>query len=168
MYGVVAVLLAAWLAGAAGELRAPRPAIRGPARSAESAALAALAADVQSQAERLRQRLAAAPAPQPVRNPFVFAQKAAQVAAVPPRRAALPVQEPAAPPEPNLTLLGIAEDKTPKGLSRTAILGTDGNDVLMVTEGQEFAGRYRVVAIGPDVIELKDILTGATRRLALR
>jgi hypothetical protein len=38
----------------------------------------------------------------------------------------------------------------------------------MVAEGQELAGRYRVSAVGADAVELKDLVTGATRRLALR
>jgi len=132
--------------------------------------LDSLALDVQSQAARLRQRLATAPAPQgPIRNPFVFAPRAApRVASAAPRRTAEVVAEVAATPEPSLTLLGIAESKTAKGLTRTAVIGTDGDDVLMVTEGEELAARYRVVAIGPDVIELKDLTTGSVRRLALR
>jgi hypothetical protein len=65
--------------------------------------------------------------------------------------------------EPPLDLLGVAEE----GATRTAMIGM-GDELLMVTVGHEVAGRYRVAAVGPDVVELKDLATGATRRLALK
>jgi hypothetical protein len=38
----------------------------------------------------------------------------------------------------------------------------------MVTAGESFADRYQVNTIGADEIELKDLVTGGYRRLALR
>lgn len=164
-----AVMLAAWLAAAASTTftsiepqPAPRPvATRGTER---------LAADVQAQSARLRQRLASAPVPQePTRNPFTFAVRerpSVRSAAV---RAT--VQPPAAavlPREPELALAGIAEQQSATGIVRTAVIVGAGDEVYMVTEGQTLIGRYTVAAVGPDVVELKDSTTGATRRLALR
>ena len=59
-YLVGAILLAGWLASAAGVTRSQTP--RVPRRSAEAMQLDAVVLDVQSQASRLRQRLASAPA----------------------------------------------------------------------------------------------------------
>jgi hypothetical protein len=170
MYAGTATLLAAWLAVAGGMPRRPSRPVRADSRRADTAVLDTLALDVQSQAVRLRQRLATAPAPQrPIRNPFGFAPHAAAPtrSGTPRRPTVAPAEVPAA-PEPSLTLLGIAEDKTANGLVRTAVIGTDGDDLIMAIEGQKVAGRYRVVAIGPDVVELKDFTTGSTRRLSLR
>lgn len=163
-YLVGGSLLAAWLASAAGVTR--QHAVRLPRRSAEAVQLDAVASDVQSQASRLRERLAAAPAPNvPVRNPFTFAERQISAPAVirrPQPVAAPPVIE-RAPAEPDLVLLGVAE----QGPVRTAMIGS-GDELLMATEGQTIAGRYRVGQVGPDAVELIDIGTGATRRLSLR
>jgi hypothetical protein len=129
-----------------------------------------LAAEVQAQAQRLRSRLAKAPRPvEPVRNPFTFAPKESA-----PRSSRSPVTLPAVveapllPAEPAIELVGVAENKTEKGLERTAIVSTLSGDLFLVKEGESLAGRYKVKAVGADAIELTDILSGDTRRLALR
>ena len=160
-YLVGGILLAAWLASAAGVGRPSIPAV--PDRAADAVQLDALASGVQAQASRLRQRMAAAPAPHAeIRNPFTF------VAVQP--RTPVSVRPTIAPPpmaimlpEPNLLLLGVAED----GTTRTAIIES-GDDLLMATEGQTVVGRYRVSTVGPDAIELIDLTTGTTRRLFLK
>jgi hypothetical protein len=38
----------------------------------------------------------------------------------------------------------------------------------MVVAGETVGARYRVTAVGADAVELSDLVTGATRRLALR
>lgn len=156
------MLLAAWLASAAGVGGPPSiPPVA--SRSPEAVQLDALASDVQSQALRLRQRLAAAPAPRAtIRNPFEF------VASQPPpsanvRRAAPTPPVVDVPPEPNLVLIGVAED----GSTRTAMIES-GDDLVMAIEGQTIVSRYRVVQVGADAIELVDLVTGTTRRLFLR
>jgi hypothetical protein len=132
-----------------------------------------LAADVEQQAERLRQRLAHAPVPdvQP-RNPFSFAPRAPRAFAVAPRgtiqAATIPPDVPEVEAPPPLVLMGIAEQPTPQGPQRTAVIGGAGTDIYMVKEGESVAGRYKVKAIGPDAIELEDLTTGGFRRLALR
>ncbi len=159
-----AVLLAGWLASAAGVTRQPR-AVRAPQRSQEFAQLDAVASNVQSQASRLRHRMAAAPAPQaPLRNPFVFLERDARpVGARREPLQAVAALAPIVPVELELDLLGVAEE----GTTRTAMIAL-GDELLMVTVGNDVAGRYRVAAVGPDAVELTDLATGATRRLALK
>lgn len=157
------ILLAAWLASAAGvgHPSIPQP----PAPSTEAMQLDALASGVQSQATHLRQRLAAAPAPHSeTRNPFAFAAaERPQPAAVEKAVDAEPVSTMQTVPEPNLVLLGLAED----GSTRTAMIES-GDDLVMATEGQTIVGRYRVAKISADGIELVDLVTGTTRRLLLK
>ena len=157
------VLLAAWLAAAAGVGRPSILQVLPP--SADAAQLDSIAAGVQSQAVRLRQRLAAAPAPgAAIRNPFAFAAREA-TESVTVHRAPIAVPKVVAedPPEPDLVLIGLAEE----GSTRTALLGS-GDELLMATEGQTIVGRYRVNKVGADVVELIDLMTGATRRLLLK
>ena len=160
------ILLAAWLASASGVGQQPRT-IRVARATPETVQLDALALEVQSQAARLRQRLAAAPEPQaPLRNPFVFGRRDATVRAAAAHRVApAPIAEIPAPdlPEPDLVLVGVAAE----GDVRTAMIAA-GDELLMVTVGQAVGGRYQVSAVGSDTVELKDLVTGATRRLALK
>jgi hypothetical protein len=65
-------------------------------------------------------------------------------------------------------LIGIAEDQGPKGFVRTAIITDDADAVFVLTVGETLLDRYKVEAIGADVVELKDLGSDATRRLALR
>jgi hypothetical protein len=160
-----AVLFAGWLASAAGVSRQPR-AVRALHQPPEVAQLDAVASNVQSQASRLRHRMATAPAPRPpFRNPFVFLEREVRPVVTARRepRPAVALPEPVIAAEPQLDLLGVAEE----GTTRTAMIGR-GDELLMVTVGHEVAGRYRVAAVGPDVVELTDLETGATRRLALK
>lgn len=162
-YVLGGMLLAAWLASAAGvgHSQGPPPL---PSRSPESLQLDALASGVQSQALRLHQRLALAPAPRAaVRNPFEFgAVHPAETVSEKKPIAAVPTAG-QMPPEPNLVLIGLAED----GTTRTAVIQS-GDDLVMATEGQTVVNRYRVTKVSPDAIELTDLLTGTTRRLFLR
>ena len=165
-----ASLLLAWLAAASGDARRPRPG-RVPSQPRDAQVLQTIVSDVQAQAVRLRQRLAAAPASNPRRNPFAFDTHMAPAA----RRAPVPApmrevdEAPPVAPEPEFALVGIAEQNTPAGLVRTAMIsGAAGDNLIMVREGQTLALRYRVTAISADVLELKDLTTGTTRRLALQ
>jgi hypothetical protein len=132
----------------------------------------ALAADVRAQAVKLRDRLATAPAPDAHgRNPFGFGAPSEPHAVGAPRgvRAATIENAPApVPPDPPLTLMGVAEDAPAGKVQRTAIIGGTGDELYMVTEGDSVAGRYQVTAIGADIVELKDLQTGGYRRLAMR
>ena len=166
-------LLVAWfaVAGSAPDQEGPPP--RARAQPAATSGPGSLAADVEQQAQRLRQRLARAPIPdvQP-RNPFSFAPvRAPRPLAAAPRgtvqAATLPADVADVPPPP-LVLMGIAEQPTAQGPQRTAVIGGAGADIFIVKEGEAVGGRYRVKAIAADAIELEDLTTSGFRRLALR
>lgn len=168
-YLLFAAVGGAWLASASGviwQARTPRAA----AVPAPDVRLDALAADVQSQTTRLRARLANAPAPSPAdRNPFTFGSgpDAPRAAA----RAPLPVvNAPAVPDvrEPSLELIGVAETRTAAGIARTAMIAGGHDELIMAAVGQRVLDRYEVVAVGADAVELKDLESGAIRRLALK
>ncbi|MEX1130213.1 MAG: hypothetical protein WD227_00945 [Vicinamibacterales bacterium] len=165
----------AWLASAAGVSQQARLA-RSTPQQAQAPQFDALTADVQAQAGRLRERLAQAPAPREVqRNPFRFADRSAPTIRRAPRNA---VRDGAPPPEPvdvapeirepALQLIGVAENASKEGVVRTAIIAGGYNELMMVTAGQKILGRYEVVAVGADAVELKDVQTGAIRRLILQ
>src|SRR5687767_12285034 len=110
-------LLVAWFSSAA-SVSLNRGA-RSAAPTAEPGAspIEHIAADVQQQSRRLRDRLASSPsAPQPRRNPFAFHVAPPRVEAV---RRVQPIVAPPAPiepPEPALTLIGVAEQNRPQGM----------------------------------------------------
>jgi hypothetical protein len=168
VYGGTCCLLAAWLASAASTTRRRPPAYQ-EANAAGTTATETLASEVQAHAARLRERLASAPRPQlPHRNPFTFQPRPS----VPARPAARPdpaiAAEPLVPSEPTLALIGIAEDRGPDGLVRTAVITDDADGVFVLAVGETLLERYRVEAIGADAVELKDVATNAVRRLVLR
>lgn len=168
-----AAVCGAWLASAAGVTRQARIAPSAPPAT-DAVQLDALAADVQAQASRLRARLAQAPAPNSTpRNPFRFAPalsqpqvRTATTRTGAPEAAAIEIAMPAA--EPALDLVGIAETSTAEGLLRTAMMTGEAGDLIMAIAGQRILGRYDVVAIDAAAVELKDVQTGAVRRLVLR
>jgi hypothetical protein len=166
MFG--AAVLGAWLASAAGVSR-QGPSAPADERSAAPHPVDNLAADVQTQAARLRLRMDAAPAPQATsRNPFAFSPRVESAPRLP--RPTAPVVEaaPAPDPEPILDLIGIAEKKVGDAVVRTVMLANEAGDVIMATTGQRVIGIYDVAVIGADAVELKHAATGATRRLVLR
>jgi hypothetical protein len=164
-----AVLLLAWLSSAGGIVR-QTPEVQEPPRPVETAGTETLAADVRAQTEKLRTRLSTAPSPQePYRNPFAFAPRESPA----PRTRRAPVETmapvPTLPPaEPAIELIGVAENQTPKGPARTAIISALSGELFLVKEGEVIATRYRVNAIGADAVELSDLVLGTVRRLALR
>ena len=75
----------------------------------------------------------------------------------------------AVPVEPRLQLIGIAEKKVGNAIVRTAMLTPgDADALIMATAGQQILGAYEVVTISADAVELKDLVTGATRTLLLK
>ena len=166
-YGGLSCLLAAWLASAASTtFQSPPPE---PEQSAIGNSTDVISLQVQAHATRLRQRLQSAPTPQlPHRNPFAFRERPQPVPQVVRRAGPVAPLQPQPPSEPRLSLIGIAEDQTPSGPTRTAIMSDEGENLLMVTVGQNVLGRYRVEAIGADAVELKDVGTSAIRRIGLR
>lgn len=170
--GVGVALLASYFAAANMPSQDLEPVRERPARPAVSPGT--LAVEVSSQAARLQARMAQAPLPESnPRNPFSFgvAPRVPQPRTV---RAAVapadeqPVAAPAPPPPPVLTLMGIAEEASPDGARRTAVIGGEGDHLFMVREGDLLGGAYKVRKIGADAVELEDLTTKAFRRLALR
>jgi hypothetical protein len=163
-------LLVAWLAAANTTWQDAAPTAPPAILQDEMAVPRALAVDVEAEGRRLHDRLSQAPTPtRGTRNPFAFDVKPASRAP----RGAEPIAAAAAAPtdaetSPTLLLVGVAEEPSPEGLHRTAILSGPGGAVYMVMEGQSFAGRYRVRKIGADAVELQDLLTSGFRRLAIR
>jgi hypothetical protein len=167
---VGAAVSGAWLASAAGVTRQARNG-RVPPSAPETIQLDALAAEVQAQTGRLRERLANAPVPSAAeRNPFSFDSAPIRRRARPaePNFVIAPPPVPSEMPEPMIELIGIAESKTPNGTVRTAMITSEQNDLIMVIVGQRILGRYDVAAVTEDAVDLKDVRTGATRRLILR
>jgi hypothetical protein len=127
---------------------------------------AALAAEI----DRLHERLRPTTAPQqPARNLFEFnARRAATRVFVPPppppvAESVAPVQQPA----PLLKLVGIAEDDSPDGPVRTAIV-SGSSELFLVKVGESVTGRYRVASIGADGVELEDVNDGSRLQLILK
>ena len=166
---VGAAVSGAWLASAAGVTRQART-VRVPPPAAETIQLDALAAEVQAQAGRLRERLANAPAPRTQRNPFSFgsAPTKHRVPSAEIRHTITPPPNAAELPAPVIELIGIAENQGSTGVVRTAMMTNEQNDLIMVTAGQRILGRYDVLAVTEEAVDLKDVQTGATRRLILR
>jgi hypothetical protein len=167
-FGGSATLLAAWLASASGVGNQSAPAVAVDPQPVQSTGTETLAEDVQAQAQRLRDRLAAAPTPQqPTRNPFAFVPKHVPARVVSTPLAVIP-PAPVILPEPVLLLVGVAADQTAAGLVRTAIITTESGEMLMLKAGDFIGARYRVESVGTDVVELSDRANGTIRRLALR
>jgi len=171
VYGAFGAILVACLAAAnmpSQDVGSVRP--RSP-RVAAAGGADAIATEVRSQAARLRTRMAQAPVPDlNSRNPFAFGaapRRTRPDAAI--VHAAVVAEEPApVVPPPALILMGVAEDSSPAGPRRTAIIGGDADALYMVTEGDSVAGRYKVMKIGVDAVELEDTATHGYRRLAMR
>ena len=160
-----ATVLAGWLASWSA---APQQAtVSSPAARPTAARAAAL--DISKEADRLQTRVAREREYlRPERDPFRFTPRGS-VAALPPATVELPASEP--PPAivtpPPASLSGIAEDETNGRIERTAVLSLP-SDVLLVREGDEIPGRYRVIRIESDAVELQSLDTGQTVRLSLR
>jgi hypothetical protein len=171
LWGGGSALLAVWLAAAANQEPPAATVVANPDHSNENSA-ETLARDIQSQAERLRARLASAPRPSGSgRNPFKFEMRSARRFEPPAAAAARDsAPEVLTIPEPMpLTLSGIAEDAGGEGAppTRTAVLSGLG-DVFLAKSGETILSRYEVVAVGADAVELKDLSTLRTFRLGLR
>jgi hypothetical protein len=161
---------AAWLANAAGLSLNSSPPPPASTDRAELSSTQVIANEVQTQAVRLRNRLASAPAPrQPSRNPFAFAAPIARQPNAPTGTAGrTTIAQPSAPAEPPLQLIGVAERETPTGVVRTAMITADSDELFMLVEGDTLGARYRVKSVAPQAVELVDLVTTGTRRLALR
>jgi hypothetical protein len=64
-------------------------------------------------------------------------------------------------------LVGLAEDASPTGPKRTAVISGAGQ-LFVVTDGEMVTSRYRVAAVSPDRVELTDLETGIVVRLMFK
>ena len=142
---------------------------------AAPAPLDARGAALATEIARLHDRLEPGEPPRPGRNLFRFATAGPRPAPI--ALAASPaVSEPAAAPlQPPLKLIGVAEDIATGSLIRTAIISGPGQ-VYVVKEGERVTPRYVVARISSDVVELRDLSKdldearsdASVRRLALK
>lgn len=65
-----------------------------------------------------------------------------------------------------LSVIGIATERTPDGLERTAILSGRGR-VLLVKAGDEVTPDIRVVLVEAGAVVLEHVTAGSQRRLEL-
>lgn len=121
---------------------------------------------------RLRARRSEAPRPRaPERNPFEFAPAAPVRLAGGAARGAAPapaqVMPPTVPPPPQLTLSGVAETRQGDQVVRTAIISGMGQ-LFFAKPGDRLANTFMVSIVGPDIVELREVVTGRVIRLTLR
>lgn len=165
-FGVSALALASWMASAS--TSGGRPPIA-PLPPVKPAAIDRSMAALQSEIGRLHERLGPTAAPTRTRDLFRFTTRAprrpviAPVVAVADAEAVVPLQ----PVRPALTLIGVAEDVTPDGVVRTAIVSGLG-DVFLVKTGDSIRLQYRVEQVSADAVQVVDTVTAATTTLALR
>jgi hypothetical protein len=171
LYVAGGTLLVAWFSSAA-SMSLGRSSRRARQVIDDSAPAQNLAVSVQTQARRLKERLAVAPLPQePVRNPFAF-RPAPEIRVAPPPRAGVPVPTTApvemGVPDLPLLLVGLAEHRHGDVLVQSAVISSNGEDLIMAEVGSVVVGRYTVTSIGSDAVEMKDASTGRIRRLVLQ
>ena len=108
---------------------------------------------------------------QPRRNPFRFgaarpieslAADAAETTSL--AETFVPATVSSVPPPPQMSLAGIAEDQVEQRVERTAILSSPAG-VLLVHEGEDVLGKYRVAKIESEAVELVSHADGTTLRL---
>lgn len=161
-----ATVLAGWLASSP-STNAPTSVV---ARSPSPRRDAQPASDIEQQATRLQSRLRAERAySAPQRNPFRFDAREAAGSEIAERD---PIPElptdpvDLAPPAPPVSVAGIAEEQTDGGVVRTAILSSPMG-VLLVREGEEILGYYRVTRIEGEAVEVVGLADGVPLRLTL-
>ncbi|MBI3048693.1 MAG: hypothetical protein HYY76_10335 [Acidobacteria bacterium] len=161
-----ATVLAGWLASASPS-NAPVQ-TEAPSRP-QPAPASGTASDIEQQAMRLQARLRAERGyTEPARDPFRFAPRRAPMVVRERPVAEAPVEPiDTAPPAPVVSLSGIAEDRVDGRIERTAVLSSP-QGVLLVREGDEILGYYRVARIENEAVELVPLGDGAPRRLTFK
>jgi hypothetical protein len=169
LLGLFAVLVAVW--GASASLSLARSDGQNDRRAAENDRPPAPALfDVEEASSRIRNRQRESPAPREGgRNPFEYARLTAPPApAAPEAPSAEAIALPVTPPPPPFTLSGIADKTGEDGaMVRTAVISSPDR-LFFVKVGDNVTSRYTVSAIGADAVELREVTTGETLRLALQ
>lgn len=165
--GVSTLAIASWFASASTSGVRP-PAV--PLPPVRPSALDLSVTALQSEVGRLHERLGPTAAPTRSRDLFRFQARAPKRRPVVTPGAtdpqSLPVVAPAA-PRPALALIGVAEDLTPDGVVRTAIVSGLG-DVFLVKTGDLIQERYRIGQVSGDAVLVIDSETDTSTTLALR
>lgn len=167
-FGVSTLALASWFSAASTpDVDVPTPATRVAPRV--PTALDRSSALLQSEIDRLHDRLAPTSRPSHSRDLFRFnapkPRRPSQAAA--PIAAAVEQAEPVQEQPPALKLIGVAEDASSEGVVRTAILSGLG-DVFLVKAGDVVSGRFRIDQVAPDAVQITNVATAAVTTLALR
>ena len=171
LLGLFAVLVAVW--GASASLPLARSDDQANRRASEDEQKPAPALfDVDEAAARIRDRQRESPAPREGgRNPFEYARATATARPAAATPASLPAEAlgpPPAPPPPLFTLSGIADKTGADGaVVRIAVISGLGQ-LFFAKAGDPVTARYTVSAITTDAVELRDVTTGETLRLALQ
>lgn len=160
-----ATVLAGWLASAP---PSNVPVGSAPAAPPASSRLPSAASDIERQAARLQTRARSSSVYSvPARNPFRFgalkpaARGGAPLEITPPVEPIAPTPTP-----PPVSLAGIAEDQVEGRLERTAVLSSPAG-VLLVHEGDEVLGQYRVAVVEEEAVQLTKVSDGSLLRLTL-
>lgn len=163
-----ATVLAGWLASAP---PSNVPDTSAPALSQATSRRTTPPPDIEREAMRLQARVRREAAyTQPQRNLFRFgAGRPIARSGIDVPEAASPAETfvPAVPPPPPVSLSGIAEDQVEQRVERTAILSS-ADGVLLVHEGDDVLGQYRVAKIESEAVELVKRADGTTLRLGFK
>ena len=162
-----ATVLAGWLASTPPAHAPSSSAGKPDPPSRSSSAAASVPSDIEQQALRLQARTRPDRGyAEPHRNPFRFSV-ARPGPSNGPVEATRPI-EPAVvlPPPVLVTLSGVAEDRVGERIERTAILSSP-EGVLLVREGEEVLGQYRVATIESEAVQLVKLADGSRSRLSL-
>lgn len=165
-------LIAVWIAAAAGGRAVPQVPAGSTPRLSQEQAVGQAQGSLAAATERLRMHSRqTTDVPAVTRDPFHFGgqRSAARQAAAGPDAAAVTTARPPAaePARPELVLQGMAEDQAGGAIVRTAILSA-GGDLVLATLGTQIGGRYSVVAIDADSVELDDAAGGPRITLRLK
>jgi hypothetical protein len=166
-------LVAVWAAAAAGGRMAP-PVAAAPHPLVMEQAIGDAHASLLASAGRLDAHARRAAPVTLTRDPFRFGEgrgswsrsagPARPVGAPDGPRAAL---EPAPESEPEVVLQGMAESHDGETVVRTAIVRW-GRDLVLATLGTRIGGRYEVVSLGPDSVEIEDVRDRARRTVRMK
>lgn len=168
-FGVSTLAIASWLASAA--TSGVRPAVV-PLPPIRPSVLDLSMTSLQAEVGRLHERLGPTATPTRSRDLFKFQARPSKRRSplgqgTPAPQAAPAADVVVAPPRPPLTLIGVAEDLTPDGVVRTAIVSGFG-DVFLVKMGESISGRYQVGQVSGEAVVLTDTTTDTSTTLALR
>jgi len=161
---VSGVALASWFAAASTSgTRSPALAIPAVRQTPLDASMSSL----QTEIERLHDRLRPTAAPTRSRDLFRFSPRIPVRSSAPAADVAESVAQPVIPP-PTFTLVGIAEDTMPDGTPVCTAIVSGVSDLFLVKIGDSIQSRYRVEQVSSDAVHLIDTATGTSTVLALR